>query len=72
MDHQNTLILSLSALLRAERETRFAMEAAIGAGVLDPEVLRAMLSDPVPVITHEDIDFAESLAMNGANPMEIM
>ena len=52
MDHQTTLILSLSALLRAERETRFAMEAAIGAGVIDPEVLRAMLSDPVPVITH--------------------
>lgn len=70
MDHQNTLILSLSALLRAERETRFAMEAAIGAGVLDPEVLRAMLSDPVPVITHEDLNYAESLAMNGASALE--
>ena len=69
MDHQKTLILSLSALLRAERETRFAMEAAIGAGVLDPEVLCAMLSDPVPVIAHEDLNYAESLAMNGASQL---
>ena len=38
MDHQTNLILSLSALLRAERETRYAMEAAIGAGVVDPEL----------------------------------
>ena len=72
MDHQETLILSLSALLRAERETRFAMEAAIGAGVLDPEVLRAMLSDPVPVITREDINYAESLAVKGKSQLGIM
>jgi hypothetical protein len=61
-DQRDNLILALSALLRAERQTRSAFEACITAGILDPEVLEAMLSDPVPVITQDDINYAEFAA----------
>lgn len=63
MDHRDRLILALSALLRSERETRFAFETCLSSGVLDSETLQAMVSDPVPVITQEDLNYAESLAM---------
>lgn len=62
MDQRDRLIISLSALLRAERETRAAMEAAISAGQMLPEVLSAILSDPVPVVTRFDLDQAEAIA----------
>ena len=62
MDHRDRLILALSALLRAERETRDAFEAAIGAGALDAETLKAIVTDPIPVITQEDVNFAEQFA----------
>ena len=64
MDHRDRLILALSALLRSERETRFAFETCISCGVLEPETLQALVSDPVPVITQEDLNYAEDLAMN--------
>ncbi len=44
MDDRDRLILSLSALLRAERETRHYYEACIAAGQLDAEILRAIVA----------------------------
>ena len=58
MDKRDRLIIALAALVRAERETREAFEAAIAAGV-SYEVLKAIVADPVPVITQFDIETAE-------------
>ena len=69
MDLRDRLILSLCALLRAERETRAALHAVIGAGQLSREVLTAMLADPVPVITQDDLNFAEQTA-SGYAPLQ--
>jgi hypothetical protein len=63
MDQRDHLILALSALLRAERQTRYAFETCIAAGVLQPDTLQALISDPIPIITHEDINYAEDVAM---------
>lgn len=60
VDHRDRLIVALAALVRAERETRAAFEAAVEAG-LSREVLKAIVSDPVPVITQIDIAAAERL-----------
>ena len=54
-DGRDRLILALYAQLRAERETREAMEWVIHNGGLSPEVLEAMASDPIPVVTADDI-----------------
>lgn len=62
MDDRDRLILSLCTLLRAERETRSAFEAVINAGQLSPEVLTAIVADPVPAITQDDILRAETIA----------
>jgi hypothetical protein len=64
MDDRDRLILALSALLRAERETRYSYEACIAAGVLDSEILQAIIADPVPIITQDDINYAEAMALN--------
>ena len=61
MDSRDRLILSLCALLRAERDTRAAFEAVIHSGQLSAEVLTAMLSDPVPAITEQDLLDAEDV-----------
>lgn len=47
--------MALYAELKAERMTREALEEAIRNGVVSREVLSAIVSDPVPVITGEDI-----------------
>jgi hypothetical protein len=60
MDRRDRLIVALSALLRAERETRAAFEEAIDAG-LSREVLKAIVSDPIPVVTQFDLVVAENL-----------
>ena len=60
-DHRDRLILALYAQLRAERETREALEWAIRNDAISPEVLQAMVSDPVPVITSEDVAALERL-----------
>ncbi|WP_438751925.1 hypothetical protein [Pararhizobium sp. O133] len=60
-DHRDRLILALYAQLRAERETREALEWAIENDAISPEVLQAMASDPVPVITSEDVAALERL-----------
>jgi len=56
---KDRLILALAALIRAERETRAALQAALETETISRETLLAMVSDPVPVITQEDIDYAE-------------
>ncbi|MBN9030873.1 MAG: hypothetical protein BGO05_25070 [Rhizobiales bacterium 63-7] len=60
-DARDRLILALYAQLKAERETRAAMEEAIRGGVLSPAVLEAMAADPVPVITGEEVAAIETL-----------
>lgn len=54
--------MALGAQLRAERETREALAFVIANGQLDPQVLQAILSDPVPVVTQEDLAHAERIA----------
>lgn len=70
MDSKDKLILSLAALLRAERETRGALMEVLEEDSIPRETLLAMLSDPVPVVTREDIDFAERFAMSRHLPIE--
>jgi hypothetical protein len=62
MDRRDRLIVALCALLRAERQTRAAFEAVMAAGSLSRETLSAILADPVPVITQDDLAQAEKLA----------
>lgn len=59
-DARDRLIIALYAQLRAERETREAMEWVIHNGGLSPEVLEAMASDPIPVVTADDIKTVEN------------
>lgn len=70
MDRKDRLILALAALLRAERETRGALMEVLEDGSIPRETLLAMLSDPVPVITEEDLAFAEKFAMSRHLPVE--
>lgn len=58
---KDRLILALFAQLRAERDTREALAAAICAEDIDRSVLVAMLSDPVPVVTEDDIAWSERI-----------
>jgi len=59
---KDRLIIALGAQLRAERETRDALAAVIANGQLDRDVLHAILSDPIPVVTQEDLAHAEAVA----------
>lgn len=68
-DSKDKLILALAALLRAERETRGALEAALEDDSISRETLLAMISDPVPVITQDDINFAERFALSRHLPL---
>jgi hypothetical protein len=61
IDDRDRLILALCALLRAERETRAAFEGVIASGDISRETLLAILSDPIPVVTREDLRMAEKL-----------
>jgi hypothetical protein len=70
-DHRDRLILALYAQLRAERETREALEWAIENDAISPEVLQAMVSDPVPVITSEDVAALERLLARDTNNRDI-
>ncbi|WP_432704710.1 hypothetical protein [Ensifer sesbaniae] len=58
-DPRDRLILALYAELKAERETRAALEDALAHGVLSTDVLQAIISDPIPVVTGEDIAHIE-------------
>lgn len=58
---KDRLIFALFAQLRAERDTREALAAAICAEDIDRSVLVAMLSDPVPAVTEDDIAWSERI-----------
>ena len=58
MDHRDKLILALSALVRAEREAREALEAAIASGELGTETVQA-LANPYIVVDKDDLAMAE-------------
>ena len=58
---KDRLIIALCAQLRAERDTRTALAAVIESGQLDPQVLSAIITDPVPVILQSDLAEAERL-----------
>lgn len=62
MDHRDRLICALSALLRAEREAREALESAIAAHALSGETLSALAINPHAAISGEDIELAEEFA----------
>ena len=59
---KDRLIIALCAQLRAERETREVLSELVAGGNFDPDVLSAILSDPVPVITQEDLKEADRIA----------
>ncbi|WP_312366694.1 hypothetical protein [Ensifer sp.] len=75
-DQRDRLILALYAQLKAERETRVALEEALENGVLSREVLQAIVSDPIPAITSDDIagiervlaEDAARAALNAGDP----
>lgn len=60
-DPRDRLIRALYAELKAERLTREALEEAIRNGVVSREVLSAIVADPVPVVTSDDIAQIESV-----------
>lgn len=62
MSDKDRLIIALSAQLRAERETREALASVIGNGQLDRDVLLAILEDPIPSPSREDLVRADALA----------
>ncbi|CAN7658677.1 hypothetical protein LJR009_005989 [Bosea sp. LjRoot9] len=59
---KDRLIAALAAQLRAERETREALAFVIANGQLDGDVLTAILTDPVPVFTQDDLNRANALS----------
>lgn len=61
-DPKDRLIIALAAQLRAERETRDALARAIANGLMDREVMLAILEDPVPALSQEDLNRADALA----------
>ena len=60
-DVRDRLILALYAQLKAERQTREALEYVIRNGALSPEVLQAVANDPVPAATAEDVAAVEKV-----------
>ena len=61
LDARDRLIVALYAELKAERATREALEDAIARGVVSKDVLAAIVSDPVPVITSDDVALIETV-----------
>lgn len=60
-DARDRLILALYAQLKAERQTREALEYVIRNGALAPEVLEAIAGDPIPAATAEDVAAVEKV-----------
>jgi hypothetical protein len=60
-DVRDRLILALYAQLKAERQTREALEYVIRKGAISPEVLEAIAGDPLPVATAEDVAAVEKV-----------
>ena len=68
---KDRLIAALAAQLRAERETREALAFVIANGQLDGAVLSAILTDPVPVFTQDDLNRAEALSRQDLSGKEL-
>jgi hypothetical protein len=60
-DVRDRLILALYAQLKAERQTREALEYVIRKGAVSPEVLKAIAGDPVPVASRADVAAVEQV-----------
>ncbi|KFC72761.1 hypothetical protein FG93_02212 [Bosea sp. LC85] len=67
---KDRLIAALVAQLHAERETRDALAFVIANGQRDRDVLSAILTDPVPVFTRDDLLHAEELVRHYRNRRE--
>ncbi len=61
VDARDRLIIALYAQLKAERQTRETLEWVIRNGGLSDGVLEAIASDPVPVVTSDDIATVEKI-----------
>ena len=61
VDARDRLIIALYAQLKAERQTRETLEWVIRNGGLSDEVLEEIASDPVPVVTSDDIASVEKI-----------
>lgn len=62
LSQKDRLIVALAAQLRAERETREALAGVIGNGQLDRDVLLAILGDPIPAQSKDDLVRADAMA----------
>ena len=60
-DIRDRLILALYAQLKAERDTREALEYVIHKGAISQEVLEANAADPIPVAAEADIAAVEKV-----------
>ncbi|WP_306224651.1 hypothetical protein [Bosea beijingensis] len=58
---KDRLIAALAAQLRAEQETREALAFVIRSGQLDRAALTAILDDPIPGFTAEDLAWADQM-----------
>lgn len=65
-DPRDRLIRALAAQLGAERETRAAIAEVVGSGQIDRDVLLALLEDPIPAASQEDLNRADRLATSAA------
>lgn len=66
-DPRDRLIRALAAQLAAERETRAAIASVVANGQIDREVLLALLEDPIPAWSQEDLNRADRLAASAAH-----
>jgi hypothetical protein len=60
-DPRDRLIIALYAQLKAERETREALEWVIHNGALSTDVLEAIAGDPVPVVSSDELAAVEKI-----------
>lgn len=65
-DPRDRLIRALASQLGAERETRAAIADVVANGQMDREVLLALLEDPIPAQSQEDLNRANRLATSAA------
>lgn len=60
-DPRDRLIIALYAQLKAERETREALEWVIHNGALSNDVLEAIAGDPVPAVSSDELAAVEKI-----------
>jgi hypothetical protein len=60
-DPRDRLIIALYAQLKAERETREALEWVIHNGGLSAAVLEAVAGDPVPAVSSDELAAVEKI-----------